>query len=75
MKKPGQAKLKRARRMIELYLLLRIQTCPLRVLEKRFKVNRRSILRDLQLLRDAGAHINHDELGYYVDRKKDYEKI
>lgn len=65
----------RAKRMIVIYLRLRQMDMTLSQLAKRFKVNERSIQRDLKLLREAGAPIEKGDFGFYVDKKRDYEKI
>ena len=58
--------------MIAIYLLLRKKALPLITLSSRFKVNERSILRDLKLLREAGAWIDKNDIGFFfVDTKKE----
>ena len=70
--KTKQTILHRAERMIAIYLLLRKKALPLITLSRRFKVNERSILRDLKLLREAGAPLGKNAIGlFFVDTKKD----
>ena len=58
--------------MIALYLLLRKRSLPLITLAHRFKVNERSILRDLKLLREAGAAMDKNTNGhFFVDTEQD----
>jgi predicted DNA-binding transcriptional regulator YafY len=64
-------KVKRARRMIEIYLMLRHAPANIEALATIFEVNARSIQRDLKLLKEAGAHIVKETWGYYVDKKND----
>ena len=64
--------LHRAQRMMAIYLLLRKKALPLITLSRRFKVNERSILRDLKLLREAGAPLDKSAIGFYfVDTRKE----
>ena len=63
--------LNRASRMIGIYLLLRKRPFGLKELAFRFKVNERSIQRDLKLLREAGAPVEKIDYGYIIDTKLD----
>lgn len=63
--------LNRASRMIGIYLLLRKRPFGLRELAFKFKVNERSIQRDLKLLREAGAPLENLKYGYFVNTKLD----
>lgn len=67
MKKSELRKVSRARRMIGLFLLLYGDSATLEQLAKRYKVNERSILRDLKLLREAGAIIRKGPHGFHVE--------
>ena len=64
--KTKQLILCRAKRMISIYLLLRERHVAIPKLAKRYKVNARSIQRDLKLLREAGAKVMLGNFGYYV---------
>ena len=75
MKKSELGKVKRAKRMLSIYLMLRRCPVGLRELSFVFKRNERSIQRDIALLKDAGAHIEKANNFFYVDRKRDDEKI
>jgi predicted DNA-binding transcriptional regulator YafY len=76
MKKSELGKVKRARRMLTMYLLLRRRPVGLRELSFVFKRNERSIQRDIALLKEAGAHIEKvNNLFFYVDKSKDDQPL
>lgn len=54
-----------------MYLLLRRRQLPIITLARRYKVNERTIQRDLKLLRESDAPIEKGVLGFYVDKRKD----
>ena len=64
--------LSKTKRVIAIYLLLRKKDKTIVELAKRFKVNERSIQRDIKLLKEAGVVIEKSHLGYWVDKRMDY---
>lgn len=61
-----QVILQKTKRVITIYLLLRERHMELDKISKKFKVSTRSIQRDIKLLKEAGAVVYKNELGYYV---------
>jgi len=70
MRQSEKSKVTRARRMMGVFLTLYERSAKLSELAKKYKINERSILRDLKLLRDAGAVIKKKDRKFHVVKVK-----
>ena len=63
-----KSKVTRARRMMGVFLTLWNGHASLDRLAGKYGMNERSILRDLKLLREAGAILRKDRRGYFISK-------